>query len=1099
MLPLGQLLGQVVMDNTLGQAGPLDGPNFQIPAKLGETVGNNLFHSFAEFSLEKGQSATFTGPAQIQNILGRVTGENTSQIDGLIKSEIAGAGLFLLNPNGFVLGMNAEVDVSGSFVLTAQDKIKLGDLEEFKTQTDVSSFSQAAPEAYGFLGGNPTGNIEISARDLMLAVDGGTLDFVGKKVTFKKNANLEVSGFDDVRVEADNIGMDFGSSISATNTREGMPTDITFKADYISMNHGFLGNFSKKKGMPTGEISMIGSNGSADRIEISNQSRIEIKNKGGEVGDLAFEADILEIKKRSKVDLKSSGAQGPSLKVNAKFFKTVDSDVECLTTGTEGVGGGIEVNADEIELSGYLRTRSGSNAISGSWTGDIDIQSMRMAATGGDIILNAKSVKIEKTSIIRKDPLSWVTTNGMESSLSTIATSAGDAGDIIVNADNLTMLGGSWVGGSQSLGIATRTLCSIYSWTKIRPYGELKVKAGRSGDIYINCRDVKIIDSSIKSISNGSGDLGNIVMDGKTLQVVGVNDKYGFEPHGYQAWGPHISNRVLSDWASADWKFEDAQNGNIILTFKEIEMLSAGIVADSMGRGKGGRVELKCDAFKAFNSGFRAYVDKEGVGRDIVINAGEIDLESSRFESTTNGVGVGADIRLTAERSLYIRKSRFDTDRVQTAKNTKGRDAGGLYFNAPEIRISNQSKINSSVGGSANGDGGDVILKGDRIIIDGLSKISSDIQGRGKGGLIKLEAKTSIAIDDSSFSASSLKPRNATRFGDGGTIQLSAPLVSLKNGAEMKTDTASKGDGGEVQIDAELLVVEGAGSHGYHSRILSETNLVKNKDNSQLAGDAGQVSINVDSVVLRDGGYISTASKGIGDAGEISIKADHLLMENGFIKSEGKHEGAAGSVDFRVSKGMSLGQTSEISVTASQADGGDIRITTDGYVRLANSKLTASAAGNGGSVRLLGSGAVFLAESGISAEAGQDGGNIEVHSPDTLVLQRSGLVANAIHGNGGYISIAADGYLPSLESTVSISSEFGLEGSVEIDTPETNVGSGLLILPDNLMEGEVNIAERCAMRLSGDTSSFFINGNGGLSVYSSENYLPSIFTLIKQE
>ncbi len=31
---------QVVMDSTLGQAGPLAGPNFQIPAKLGKTVGN---------------------------------------------------------------------------------------------------------------------------------------------------------------------------------------------------------------------------------------------------------------------------------------------------------------------------------------------------------------------------------------------------------------------------------------------------------------------------------------------------------------------------------------------------------------------------------------------------------------------------------------------------------------------------------------------------------------------------------------------------------------------------------------------------------------------------------------------------------------------------------------------------------------------------------------------------------------------------------------------------------------------------------------------------------------------------------------------------
>tara|TARA_Y100001978_G_scaffold203231_1_gene227635 strand:+ start:1431 stop:1781 length:351 start_codon:yes stop_codon:yes gene_type:complete len=116
-----------------------------------------------------------------------------------------------------------------------------------------------------------------------------------------------------------------------------------------------------------------------------------------------------------------------------------------------------------------------------------------------------------------------------------------------------------------------------------------------------------------------------------------------------------------------------------------------------------------------------------------------------------------------------------------------------------------------------------------------------------------------------------------------------------------------------------------------------------------------------------------------------------------------------------------------------------------------------------------------------------------------LVLQRSDLSANAIHGNGGYISIAADEYLPSRESLVSASSEFGLEGSVEIDTPETDVGSGFVILLDGLMSMDANIAERCALRLSGDISSFFLNGYGGLPAASSENYLPAFLTDDEEE
>ena len=392
---------QVVMDSTLGQADPLAGPNFQIPAKLGKTVGNNLFHSFAEFSLTSDQSATFTGPDSIQNILGRVTGSKVSHIDGLLKSEIDGAGLFLMNPNGIVLGKNAKVDVSGSFVLTAQDRIKLGDAAEFTTKSDVSSFSQAAPEAFGFLGDNPVGKIEISAKNIKLDVDGGMFGLVGKDVAFKKNANLELSGFDEVRIEAESVGIDFKSSLNFINTREEMPMDITLKAKQFSMNRGFIGSASKKRGMPTGEIRITGLDGPADRIDITNQSRIAIKNMGGQAGDLVFEADRIEIKKNTKFDLKSSGAQGPSFIVNAKSFKTEDSDVECLTTGKEGVGGGIEINADEVELSGYLRTRTGNNAITESWTGDAEVHNMKMAAKGGDIKFTSKSVLIKKTTNVR--------------------------------------------------------------------------------------------------------------------------------------------------------------------------------------------------------------------------------------------------------------------------------------------------------------------------------------------------------------------------------------------------------------------------------------------------------------------------------------------------------------------------------------------------------------------------------------------------------------------------------------------------------------------------------------------------------------------------
>ena len=75
----------------------------------------------------------------------------------------------------------------------------------------------------------------------------------------------------------------------------------------------------------------------------------------------------------------------------------------------------------------------------------------------------------------------------------------------------------------------------------------------------------------------------------------------------------------------------------------------------------------------------------------------------------------------------------------------------------------------------------------------------------------------------------------------------------------------------------------------------------------------------------------------------------------------------------------------------------------------------------------------------------------------------------------------------------------GAQVVVEIESVETDIGGGLVILPDELKDRSVNLAERCALQLQGDVSSFFINGQGGLPVWSRENYLSEILQLEDDE
>ena len=181
---IGQAIGQVVVDSSFSSGQALVGPNFQIPDSLGKAVGGNLFHSFTEFNVQTGGSATFTGPNAINNILGRVTGGNVSEIDGLIKSDIPGANLYMMNPNGFLFGENARVDVDGAFTVSSRNRINLGKDGVFlAADPDKSVFTSSSPQAFGFLGGNPAGKITFNGTRL---VTGGDINFAGGEVLLDK-------------------------------------------------------------------------------------------------------------------------------------------------------------------------------------------------------------------------------------------------------------------------------------------------------------------------------------------------------------------------------------------------------------------------------------------------------------------------------------------------------------------------------------------------------------------------------------------------------------------------------------------------------------------------------------------------------------------------------------------------------------------------------------------------------------------------------------------------------------------------------------------------------------------------------------------------
>lgn len=124
----------------------------------------NLFHTFHEFNLLTGERATFVADPIILNILGRVAGGSPSLIDGLLEVVGSEANLFLLNPNGILLGPNSALNLQGSFTAVTADQVNFA----------TGAFGTVGTPDYAALVGPPTG-FRFSAANPGGVVNRGTL------------------------------------------------------------------------------------------------------------------------------------------------------------------------------------------------------------------------------------------------------------------------------------------------------------------------------------------------------------------------------------------------------------------------------------------------------------------------------------------------------------------------------------------------------------------------------------------------------------------------------------------------------------------------------------------------------------------------------------------------------------------------------------------------------------------------------------------------------------------------------------------------------------------------------------------------------------
>ena len=362
------------------------------------------------------------------------------------------------------------------------------------------------------------------------------------------------------------------------------------------------------------------------------------------------------------------------------------------------------------------------------------------------------------------------------------------------------------------------------------------------------------------------------------------------------------------------------------------------------------------------------------------------------------------------------------SNRSEISSSTAGKgDAGEVTLEATENLSISASEVSSAVESGGVGQAGRVSLTATSISVSNRSEISSSTAGQGDAGNIDIRADQVTIQEDSEVSAT-------TSGGDGGSITVTAKTFEANSGGQLRTTTSGSQDAGDIT----LFVLEEVTLAGKGSGLFANTT-------PGSTGNGGNIFVDPRVMIVRDGAGIAVDSRGTGEGGSIEIISGSLTLDNGAFISAETASNTGGNITLQVQDLLLLRRNSRISTTAG------------------------------------------------TAGAGGDGGNITIDAKFIIAVpsENSDITANAFEGRGGKINITTQGIF-GLESRDSLtplsditaSSEFGVDGIIEINRPNVDPTKELVEFP----EEPINIARLIDQNLcsAGQGSEFTVTSRGGL-------------------
>lgn len=681
----------------------------------GTIAGNNLFHSFNDFSITNIDTAYFNNLTSVQNIITRVTGGTVSNIDGLIKAN-GNANLFLINPAGIIFGSNASLDIGGSFIATTANSIKFADGSEFIANANPvpSLLIVSVPMGLQF-GSNTPGKIvnQSQASPNGELTDATPPNPIGLKVPIGKTLAL-VGG--DVTLDGGNLTTTGGrieiASIADTGLVKLTEIDKGYIFDYSSIQN--FGN-----------------------IQILQGAIIYGSGNGG--GDIKIQAGNLNITESSAIFSNTLDAgKGGNIEINVSYLTADQGSFIGAFVQASGDAGEIIINAsDTIKITG--------TTIDGEFPTAIVSQVLETGTgKGGNIIIHTNHLFIEDGAIIDASTFG-----------------AGSAGNIIIHAnDSLEIVGSSNIPFSSAIAAQVADI----------PIDE----SGDAGNITITTKHLVLANgaqilTAARSDGNGGTLLINatdtIILSGASPFATGAlddNQRSGIfvsaEPEATGNVGNFTLNTevlIVENGAriSSD-NFGSGQATTQNIHVRQLRILNGGEVrSGSFSTGSGGILNVNAtesiDVIGSTTINSNTVVSTLFSQAEASGQAGNLNINTPELNVRDNGtITVSGTGKATAgDLTISSNTIRLNRGSLKAETNT-GAGANIILKDINLLILENQSLISATA--FNNADGGNINIDATNGFIVVIPEENSDITANafaGKGGNIQIITKGIFGIE----------------------------------------------------------------------------------------------------------------------------------------------------------------------------------------------------------------------------------------------------------------------------------------------------------------------------------------------------------------